>query len=114
MIWLFRVLGRLPLSLNHRIGFAIGWLAWWLSPRRRRLTRENIDQYAKHTNLPDTKSLLRCAIAEQGRGVSELAVPQTVMPSDSAVAGEPSARTNSTPAINPRPTERQTTLNFEL
>ena len=77
MIWLFRVLGRLPLSLNHRIGFAIGWLAWWLSPRRRRLTRENIENYAKHTNLRDTKSLIRCAIAEQGRGVSELAVAWT-------------------------------------
>ncbi len=74
MIWLFRALGYLPLRLNHSIGFVIGWLAWWLSSRHRRLTRENIKQYARFMKRNDIKALTREAIAEQGRGVSELAV----------------------------------------
>ena len=77
MIWLFRALGHLPLRLNHSVGFVLGWLAWWLSPRHRRLTRENIKQYAQHMKRNDPKALTRAAIAEQGRSISELAVAWT-------------------------------------
>ena len=80
MIWLFRALGSLPLWLNHLIGFALGWLAWWLSPRHRRLTRENVRLYAQCIKLNDAKPLLRAAIAEQGKGISELAVAWTAPP----------------------------------
>ena len=77
MIWLFRALGHLPLRLNHGVGFALGWLTWWLSPRHCRLTRENIKHYAQHMKLNDTKALTRAAIAEQGRSISELAIAWT-------------------------------------
>jgi Kdo2-lipid IVA lauroyltransferase/acyltransferase len=80
VIWVFRALGRLPLWLNHRIGFVVGWLAWCGSERHRRLTRENIDQYARHMKMTDAKSLLRASIAEQGRGITELALAWTAAP----------------------------------
>lgn len=80
MIWLFRALGSLPLWLNHRLGSALGWLAWWLSPRHRRLTRENLGFYAQKIKLIDTKPLLRAVISEQGKGISELAVAWTAAP----------------------------------
>ena len=70
----------MPLWLNHRIGFVLGWLAWYSSARHRRLTRENIDHYARHVKLADAKKLLRESIAEQGRGISELAVAWTAPP----------------------------------
>ncbi|MEQ1518017.1 MAG: lysophospholipid acyltransferase family protein [Usitatibacteraceae bacterium] len=80
MIWLFRALGGMPLWLNHRIGFLLGWTAWCLSPRHRRLTRENAGQFAKHMHLSDARPLVRAAIGEQGRGISELAVAWTAPP----------------------------------
>ncbi len=80
MIWLFRALGSLPLWLNHGIGAALGWLAWSASPRHRRLTRENIQYYAQHMKLNSSKKLLRAAITEQGKGITELAVAWTAAP----------------------------------
>lgn len=77
MIWLFRVIGRLPLWLNHTVGSALGWLVWYGSRRHRNLTREHIAQYARHMKLDDTRPLLRAAIAEQGKGLSELALAWT-------------------------------------
>lgn len=80
MIWLFRALGRLPLWLNHAIGFALGWLVWCGSKRHRRLTRENVQTYARRMELPATNHLLRAAIAEQGKGMTELAIAWTAPP----------------------------------
>ena len=80
VIWLFRALGGLPLWLNHGIGFAIGWLAWFGSVRHRRLTRENIQQYAQSIELNDAEPLLRAAIGEHGKGITELAVAWTASP----------------------------------
>ena len=80
MIWVFRVLGRLPLWLNHAIGFALGWLVWCGSKRHRRLTRENVQTYARRMELPATQHLLRAAIAEQGKGMTELAIAWTAPP----------------------------------
>lgn len=74
MTWLFRLLGALPLRLNLGIGAALGWLAWFTSPRHRRLTRENLAQWASQQSQPMSKSMLNAVIAEQGRGISELAV----------------------------------------
>ena len=81
MIWLFRALGRLPLRLNHAIGFGLGWLVWCASARHRRLTRENIRQYEQFM-LPEgaKQVLLNDAIGEQGKGISELAVAWTAPP----------------------------------
>ncbi|MEO8385929.1 MAG: lysophospholipid acyltransferase family protein [Betaproteobacteria bacterium] len=80
MTWLFRALGHLPLWLNHRIGFLLGWLVWLGSSRHRRLTRDNVAQYARFRNMVDGKALLRDAIGEQGRGMTELALAWTAPP----------------------------------
>jgi len=77
MTWLFRLLGKLPLSLNHAVGAAAGWLAWWGSARHRRLTRENITLYGKQAGMDDIEALLSAAITEQGKSISEMAVAWT-------------------------------------
>jgi Kdo2-lipid IVA lauroyltransferase/acyltransferase len=79
MKWLFILFGKLPLRLNHLIGAALGWLAWWLSARHRLTTTENIKRYAasRHLSIKDAASLQRQAIAEQGKGITELAIAWT-------------------------------------
>ena len=77
MIWLFRLLGKLPLRVNHVIGAALGWLAWCLSSRRRQLTRENLGLYGACHPTDDLAAISRCAVAEQGRGITELALAWT-------------------------------------
>lgn len=77
MSWLFRLLGRLPLPLNHAVGACAGWIAWMASSRHRRLTSENIAYYAAHRKMPSSRTLVNAAIAEQGKGMSEMAIAWT-------------------------------------
>lgn len=44
MVFIFRILGRLPLWLLHWLGAGLGHLAFWLSPTYRRHLRENMAQ----------------------------------------------------------------------
>ncbi len=74
-IFLFRAAGALPLRINHALGALLGWLVWCLSPRHRRITRENFAQFLAATG--STQTTLSAVIAEQGRGVSELAIAWT-------------------------------------
>ena len=77
MTLLFRLLGGLPLRLNHALGMGAGWIAWWLSARHRRLTRENLALFAKHAGIEASTHLLHASISEQGKGISELAIAWT-------------------------------------
>lgn len=43
MIFLFRLLARVPLPWMHRLGVAFGWLVWWTSPGYRRRFRTNAE-----------------------------------------------------------------------
>lgn len=72
---LFRAIGRLPLRLNHGFGASLGWMAWCLSPRHRRITRETFQQFLRATGSDKTN--LNTVIGELGRGVSELAIAWT-------------------------------------
>jgi Kdo2-lipid IVA lauroyltransferase/acyltransferase len=72
---LFRLLGALPLRLNHLIGAILGWLGWIFSSRHRRLTRENVARFTQ--TYPEDRVALRHIIAGQGRSISELAVAWT-------------------------------------
>jgi Kdo2-lipid IVA lauroyltransferase/acyltransferase len=72
---LFRLLGALPLRVNHLIGATLGWLGWIVSSRHRRLTRENVARFMQ--TYPEDRVALRRIIAEQGRGISELALAWT-------------------------------------
>ena len=50
-------------------------MAWWLSPRHRRITRETFQQFLSDSRGDKTK--LNTVIGELGRGVSELATAWT-------------------------------------
>lgn len=80
MIGLFRALGSLPLWLNHKLGFALGWLAWLLSRRHRHYTRDNLAQFGRSTHQTISAALRHAVIAEQGRSITELAIAWTATP----------------------------------
>lgn len=67
MVFLFRILSRLPLWLLHRLGGWLGWLTYWLSPTYRRHLRENLAQAGIDA------SLRGAAVAEAGKQMVELA-----------------------------------------
>jgi KDO2-lipid IV(A) lauroyltransferase len=64
MVYLFRLLSRLPLPVLHNLGAVLGWLIWLLSPTYRRHLRDNIAQ----AGLAHAR---RAAIAEAGKGITE-------------------------------------------
>lgn len=66
MLWLFRFLSLLPLSVLHALGGALGWLVWAASPRYRAQFRANVAQAGLGFEA------VRPAIAEAGRFVAEL------------------------------------------
>ena len=71
MRFLFRLLARLPLGLNHALGAAVGRLAYLLSPAFRRRTRENL----RASGLVAEDQLASRAFAnaaEIGKGAAEL------------------------------------------
>ena len=67
MVFLFRVLSRLPLSLVHRLGGWLGWLTYLLSPTYRGHVQENMAQAGIDA------SLRGAAAAEAGKQMVELA-----------------------------------------
>ncbi len=67
MVFLFRLLSRLPLWLLHIFGAWLGRLAYWLSPTYRRHLQENLAQ----ANFP--VSLRGAAAEEAGKQMLELA-----------------------------------------
>ena len=70
---LFRLMGALPLWLNHRIGAALGWLSGLLSARHRRVTLDNLMIYARSRGQPLADGLPAASLREQGKGITELA-----------------------------------------
>lgn len=65
MLFLFRVLRLLPLSVLHNLGALLGWLAWLLSPAYRRHLHNNLAQ----AGLP---GLTAEAVIAAGQLVAEL------------------------------------------
>lgn len=72
LVAVFRVLARLPLSWLHRAGSALGWLVYWSSPTYAARLKGNL--YASGVCEGETQcgAILRAAIAEAGKGVTEL------------------------------------------
>ncbi len=66
MVFLFRLLARLPLWLVHHLGALAGWVTYLLSPTYRRHLREN----ARQAGLDDR--VRRAAVAETGKLALEL------------------------------------------
>lgn len=65
LVTLFRLLSRLPLSLLHAIGAALGWSVYWASPTYRRRLKENMARGGYGHLLP-------AAVREAGKNVMEL------------------------------------------
>jgi len=65
MVFLFRLLSRLPLPLLHNLGSLLGWLIWLASPAFRRRMRANLRQAGLEGAWPQ-------AVAEAGKSVLEL------------------------------------------
>lgn len=77
LVFLFRLLSKLPLRALHALGAALGWLVYLASPTYRRRLKGNLERagYRQH---------LRAAIAESGKSITELpfiwcAPPQRVL-----------------------------------
>ena len=66
LVFLFRLLSKLPLRVLHFLGAALGWLVYLLSPSYRHLLRSNLTGagFGEH---------LSSAIAESGKAIVELA-----------------------------------------
>ena len=73
LLFFFRQLARLPLSWLHRAGAALGWLVYWCSPSYAGRMRENIYASGVCSGEAQCEQLLRAAVAETGKGVTELA-----------------------------------------
>ena len=69
MVFIFRLLSHLPLYWLHRIGAALGWLAWLFSPTYRRHMRENM---VLALGEDEARRLRAAAIAHAGRSALEL------------------------------------------
>jgi len=67
MAYFLKILARLPLFSFHAIGAALGWVAWLVSPRLRRFSRENLAAAGF-----DDPALLRRSVTETGKGLLEL------------------------------------------
>lgn len=77
---MLRVLAALPLSLFHVVGIGLGWTVWLLSPRFRRLTRNNMALAGL-----ESAAMLRRSIAETGKGALEI-IPVWFRPQDEVAA----------------------------
>ncbi|MDP2804670.1 MAG: lysophospholipid acyltransferase family protein [Gallionellaceae bacterium] len=70
---LFDLLARLPLSVLHLFGSALGWVIYWSSKSYSRRLRENLFNALKDQEKADCKKILGVNIREAGKGVMELA-----------------------------------------
>jgi KDO2-lipid IV(A) lauroyltransferase len=68
----FRLLARLPLSWLHRAGAALGWLTYWSSPSYAARLRENLHSSGVCGGAARCAGVLRAAVAEAGKSVTEL------------------------------------------
>jgi KDO2-lipid IV(A) lauroyltransferase len=66
MVFLFRLLARIPLPLMHRLGAALGWVVFWSSPTYRARFRANASAAGF------TPDQVRPAIGAAGAAVAEL------------------------------------------
>jgi len=72
LIWLLRQLARLPLSWNHAIGGALGWVVYFLSDEYAARLRANLLQSGLWRDEKDYQRILRRNIAESGKAGTEL------------------------------------------
>jgi KDO2-lipid IV(A) lauroyltransferase len=84
MMFLFKLLARLPLPLLHGIGIVLGWLVYWAPGRHSARMRNNLLGSGLCTPGRDCRQLLRRAIGESGKSIVEL-LPVWLRPYDQVV-----------------------------
>lgn len=67
-----RLFARLPLAWLHCAGAMMGWMVYWASPTYAARLRENLYASGVCGGDAQCRALLRAAIAETGKGVTEL------------------------------------------
>lgn len=67
-----RLFARLPLAWLHCAGAVMGWMVYWASPTYAARLRENLYASGVCGGDAQCRALLRAAIAETGKGVTEL------------------------------------------
>src|SRR6185295_14235533 len=63
---------RLPLVWLHAAGGALGWLVYWASPTYAHRLKENLFSSGVCRDEAGCRAVLRAAVAETGKGVTEL------------------------------------------
>jgi Kdo2-lipid IVA lauroyltransferase/acyltransferase len=66
------LIARIPLPIAHRLGAALGWAAYALSPRYRRRLRENLTSSAIALTAKELKNLTSASVSESGKAMLEL------------------------------------------
>ena len=84
MMFVFRLLARLPLPVVHGLGIVLGWLIYWAPGRHSARMRDNLLQSGLCTPGRDCRRLLRQTIGEAGKSVVEL-LPVWLGPYDKAL-----------------------------
>lgn len=70
--WLFNLAARLPLSVLHRLGAAVGTLTYRLSGKYAERMRKNLGYALKEHPEADFNNVLNASIVEAGKGAVEL------------------------------------------
>jgi len=72
VVWLFNLAARLPLSVLHRLGSAVGWATYLLSGKYAARLRENLGYGLG--DIPDAafREVLHASIAEAGKSLAEM------------------------------------------
>lgn len=84
MMFLFKLLARLPLPLLHGLGIALGWLVYWAPGRHSGRMRGNLFDSGLCQPGRDCKRLLRQTVGESGKAIVEL-LPVWLRPYDKVV-----------------------------
>ncbi|WP_047394922.1 lysophospholipid acyltransferase family protein [Chitinibacter sp. ZOR0017] len=66
LLTITKLFARLPLPLLQALGWIVGWLVWWGSPRHRRVLRTNLRLSAIAKNSRDYNRLLHSSIPAHG------------------------------------------------
>ena len=70
---IFGLLSRLPLSVNHALGGAVGWIAWKTGGKQRRVSNINIGRCLPELSAARQAQLLRRSMIETGKALTEVA-----------------------------------------
>jgi len=72
MMFLLKLLARLPLPMLHGMGFILGWLIYWAPGRHSKRMRNNVFDSGLCAPGRDCRRLLRQSISESGKAIVEL------------------------------------------